>query len=579
MASTDIARGSESFVRPDGQEKVTGTGRYTADLTMTGQAHAKFRYADHPHARILRIDTSKAKAIPGVVAVITQDDLPDVRFGGFVQDRRLFASDVVRFEGEIVAGVAALSEETATAAAAAIEVEYEPLPAVSDFVAAMDPDAPAIHPDLGSYEKDENIVASGNTMAYHTIVKGDADAAMADADVVVKGRYVSDASQGVPIEPRAVVAQWQGDEVTIWSSTQVPYAARAGVAQTLQIPEANVRIVVPLLGGGFGAKCDLHFEAQVAALARAAKRPVKLVFSRREEFVAIAQRREGIVMEFETGLTRDGRLVARKAKLVLDKGAYCGEGGFLGQMAAMHACGPYVIDHVFVESYLNYTNNQPSGSVRAPTAPQVCWGLEQHMDEVASAIDMDPVELRRRALIETGAEGPTRQIFEEIGMKQTLERAIEMIDYGRELPDDEAIGVAVGWWPCMPAPSGAYVHLNGDGSGTIVTGAQENGSGAVMAMPMFVAEELGMAPEDFTILYQDTAAANWDMGSCGSQTTFNSGRAILAAAVDVREQLLDVAAEELEADREDLELVDGSVRVKGSPDRSVSIGDLAGDAT
>jgi CO/xanthine dehydrogenase Mo-binding subunit len=238
-----------------------------------------------------------------------------------------------------------------------------------------------------------------------------------------------------------------------------------------------------------------------------------------------------------------------------------------------------VIDNIAVEAHLNYTNNQPSGSVRAPTAPQVCWGLEQHMDEVARAIDMDPVELRRRTLIETGAEGPTRQVFDEIGMRQTLERAIEMIDYGRELPDDEAIGVAVGWWPCMPAPSGAYVHLNGDGSGTIVTGAQENGSGAVMAMPVFVAQELGMRPDDFTILYQDTAAANWDMGSCGSQTTFNSGRAILAAAVDVREQLLDAAAEELEADREDLELVDGGVRVKGSPDRSVTIGDLAGAGT
>ena len=274
-----------------------------------------------------------------MVAVLTQDDLPDVRFGGFVQDRTLFAKDVVRFEGEIVAGVAALTEATATEAARLIEVEYEPLPAVSDFVAAMDAGAPRIHPDLASYEKDENVVADGNTMAYSTIVKGDADAGMAEADVVVKGRYVSDASQGVPIEPRAVVAQWQGDEVTIWSSTQVPYAARAGVAQTLQVPEANVRIVVPLLGGGFGAKCDLHFEAQVAALARAAKRPVKLVFSRREEFVAIAQRREGIVMEFETGVTRDGRLVARQARLILDKGAYCGEGGFLGQMAAMHACG------------------------------------------------------------------------------------------------------------------------------------------------------------------------------------------------------------------------------------------------
>jgi CO/xanthine dehydrogenase Mo-binding subunit len=579
VTPTEAAAAETTFIRPDGHEKVNGTGRYTADLTMTGMAFARFRYADHPHAKVLRIDTSKARALPGVVAVVTQDDLPDVRFGGFVQDRTLFAKDVVRFEGEIVAGVAALSPETAERAAALIEVEYEPLPVVTDFVAAMEPGATLIHPDLAAYEKDENIVADGNTIAYHTIVKGDADAAMAEADVVVKGSYVSDASQGVPIEPRAVVAQWQGDEVTIWSSTQVPYAARAGVAQTLQIPEANVRVVVPLLGGGFGAKCDLHFEAQVAALARVARRPVKLVFSRREEFVAIAQRREGIAMEFETGVTRDGRLVARRAKLVLDKGAYCGEGGFLGQMAAMHACGPYRIDAISVEAHLNYTNTQPSGSVRAPTAPQVCWGLEQHMDEIARAIDMDPVELRRRTLIEEGAEGPTRQVFDALGVKQTLERAVEMIGYGRDLPDDEAIGVAVGWWPCLPAPSGAYIHINGDGSGTIVTGAQENGSGAVMAMPMFVAEELGMRPEDFTILYQDTAAANWDMGSCGSQTTFNSGRAILAAAADVREQLLDAAASELEADREDLELVDGSVRVKGSPDRSVTIADLAGADT
>ena len=235
-------------------------------------------------------------------------------------------------------------------------------------------------------------------------------------------------------------------------------------------------------------------------------------------------------MDFETGVTRDGRLVARRAKLVLDKGAYCGEGGFLGQMAAMHACGPYQIDHISVEAYLNYTNNQPSGSVRAPTAPQVCWGLEQHMDEVAAAIGMDPVDLRRRTLIEEGAEGPTRQVFEKVGVRDTLEKAVEMIGYGRELPDDEAIGVAVGWWPCMPAPSGAYVQMNGDGSATIVTGAQENGSGAVMAMPMFVGQELGIDPNDVSILYQDTDVAPWDMGSCGSQTTFNSGRAILAAA-------------------------------------------------
>jgi CO/xanthine dehydrogenase Mo-binding subunit len=577
--ATVEAAPAAGFIRPDGKEKVTGTGRYTADLAFTGMAHVKFRYTDHPHAKILRIDTAKAKALPGVVAVVVQDDLPDVRFGGFVQDRYLFAKDVVRFEGEIIAGVAALTEAIATQAAALIEVDYEPLPVVTDYVAAMDAGATLIHPNLDGYEKDENIVASGNTMAYHTIVKGDADAAMAGAEVVVKGRYVSDASQGVPIEPRAVIAQWQGDQVTIWSSTQVPYAARAGVAATLQVPEADVRIVVPLLGGGFGAKCDLHFEGQVAAIARAAKRPVKLVFSREEEFRVIAQRREGIAMEFETGVTRDGKLVARKATLVLDKGAYCGEGGFLGQMAAMHACGPYVIDNVAVEAHLNYTNNQPSGSVRAPTAPQVCWGLEQHMDEVAAAIGMDPIELRRRTLIEEGDEGPTRQVFDHVGVKDTLEKAVEMIGYGRDLPDDEAIGVAVGWWPCMAAPSGAYVQLNGDGSGTIITGAQENGTGAVMAMPRYVAEELGMQPQDFSILYQDTAAAPWDMGSCGSQTTFNNGRAVLDAANEVREALLDAAADELEADRGDLELVGGKVGVKGSPERSVSIADLAGAGT
>jgi CO/xanthine dehydrogenase Mo-binding subunit len=575
VATVEAPRGG--FVRQDGKEKVTGSGRYTADLTFTGMAYAKFRYADHSHAKIVRIDTTKARALPGVVAVVTQSDLPDVRFGAFVQDRYLFAKNVVRFEGEIVAGVAALTEEIATEAARLIEVEYEPLPVVTDFVAAMEPGATLIHPDLESYGKDENIVSNGNTMAYHTIVKGDADGAMGTADVVVKGRYVSDASQGVPIEPRAVVAHWQGDKVTIWSSTQVPYAARAGVAKTLAIPESNVRVVVPLLGGGFGAKCDLHFEAQVAALARAARRPVRLVFSREEEFKVIAQRREGIVMEFETGVNRDGHLVARRANLVLDKGAYSGEGGFLGQMAAMHACGPYQIDNIAVEARLNYTNNQPSGSVRAPTAPQTCWGLEQHMDEVAAAIDMDPVELRRRTLIEEGAEGPTRQVFEKVGVRDTLERAVEMIGYGGDLPDDEAIGVAVGWWPCMAAPSGAYVQMNGDGSATILTGAQENGSGAVMAMPVFVGQELGIDPKDISMQYQDTDVAPWDMGSCGSQTTFNSGRAILAAAQEVRDQLLDAAAERLEADREDLELVDGVARVKGSPERSVAVADLVGE--
>ncbi len=570
---------ARSAIRSDGHEKVTGTGRYTADLNLTGQLYSAFRYADHPHARVLRVDVSAAKAIPGVIVVLTHDDVPEVKYGGMVQDRYLFAKDVVRFEGDIVAGVAATTEAIARKAAAAIVVDYEVLPAITDFVAAMDPTSALVHEDWESDERSPDLGSTRNTLGYSTIVKGDADAAMESADFVVRGRYVTDPVQGVPIEPRAVLAQWQGDKVTVWTSTQVPYAARAGVALTMQVPESNVRIIVPLLGGGFGAKCDFHFEGHVAALARAARRPVKMVFSRHEEFFAVGHRREGMVIDLETGVTKDGQLVARRGRLVLDKGAYCGEGGFFAQMAAMHACGPYKIDHIDVHSYLNYTNNQPSSSIRAPTAPQVCWALEQHMDAIAREIGLDPVELRRRTLIDEGDEGPTRQIFDRIGMKETLESAVRSIGYGKELPEDEAIGIACGWWPCFAVPSGAYLKMNADGTGTIVTGAQENGSGSVMAMPQFVAEELGMRAEDFSILYQDTDAAPWDMGSCGSQTTFNSVRAVLDAAGDVRNQLLQQAADLLEAAPEDLELVEGSVRVKGTPTKSVTIASITASGT
>ena len=576
---TTVEEPRTQFVRPDGQEKVTGTGRYTADLTFTGEAHAAFRYADHPHARIVRVDATAARALPGVLAVLTHEEVPDVLYGGMVQDRRLFARDAVRFEGDIVAAVAALTPEIARQAAALVDVELEPLPVVSDFANALADGTPLVHPGWESYEGDEALGRHGNLLGFSTVVKGDVDAALAAADVVVEGRYVTDPVQGVPIEPRAIVAEWQGDRVTVWSSTQVPYAARAGVARTLEIPESHVRVVVPLLGGGFGAKCDFHFEGHVAALARVARRPVKLVFSRREEFVAVGHRREGMVIELTTGARADGTIVARRARLVLDGGAYCGEGGFFAQMAAMHAHGPYELENVQIESSLVYSNNQPSSSIRAPTAPQVCWALEQHMDELAEALGLDPVELRRRTLIEEGSVTATGQVLERVAMKETLERAVSLIGDGADLPDDEAIGVACGWWPCFATNSGAYVKLNPDGTGTIVTGAQENGTGAVMAMPQFVAEELGMRAKDFSLLYQDTDAAPWDMGSCGSQTTFNSVRAVLAATTEVREQLLDAAAERLEAAQGDLELIGGAVQVKGSPDKSVTIAELAADGT
>jgi CO/xanthine dehydrogenase Mo-binding subunit len=562
-------------IRADGLDKVTGIGRYAADLAATGVAQARFKYADHPHARIVRIDTSAARALPGVFAVITQDDVPDVRHGAYVQDRTLFAADVVRYEGDVIAAVAALSPEIAARAVELIEVEYEVLPAIGHPEAAVAEGAPVIHPDWESYEGSEDVVREGNIASRSTIVKGDADAAMEGADVVVKERYEADMSHAVPIEPHAILAEWQGDRVTVWSSTQVPFVARAGVAHTLQLPEAHVRVIVPYLGGGFGGKCEFHYEAHIAALARAAGRPVRIVFSRREEFVAPDHRREGQVIEIETGARSDGTLVARRARLILDGGAYTTDNGFFPQLAAMIAVGPYKVENVAVDSMLVYTNTTPSGSVRAPTAPQAAWALEQHMDSVAERLGIDPVELRRRTIVKQGDEGPTRQVFDPIGAAETLEKAVEMIGYGKQLPDDEAIGVASAWWPSFGIASGAYIKLNGDGSGTIVTGAQECGTGAVMALPMLAAEVLGMKPTDFGILYQDTDAGPFDSGASGSQTTFNNGRAVVRAAEDLREQLLDLAEEELEAARGDLELADGEVRVKGSPSKSISIPDLA----
>lgn len=574
-----VSTAERNFIRPDGKEKVTGMGRYTSDLSIAGQVYARFRYTDHTRARIVSIDTSRARALPGVLAVLTHEDVPDVLYGQMVKDRRLFAKEEVRYEADIIAGIAALTPALADEAAALIEVQYEPLPAVVDPEQALAPDAPLVHPDWSSYEATDGMGLEGNVLGHSTIVKGDAAAAMETADVVVKRRYVADGAHGVPIEPRAVVAEWQGDRVTVWTSSQTPFAARDGVASTLGIPESHVRIIVPLLGGGFGSKCDFHYEAHVAALARAAGRPVKLVFSREEEFIAPDHRRESIAIELETGVRRDGTIVAHRGRLVLDSGAYCGEGGFFAQMAAMHACGPYVMENVEIDSKLVYTNNQPSGSIRAPTAPNTCWAVEQQMDEVAAALQMDPVQFRRRTLIAEGDVSPTGQVFGPLGMKETLERAVQLIGYGQQLPENEAIGVACGWWPSFGSPAGAYVKLNSDGTGVIVTGAQENGSGAVMGLPILAAEVLGMKPEDFSIVYQDTDAGPYDMGSSGSQTTFNNGRAVVEAAGEVRDKLLELASEQLEIDPLDLELSDGELRVKGSPGKSVSIAELAGTGT
>ena len=569
---TDTTR----FLRPDGPAKVTGEGRYVADLTLTGMLTAKFLFAGVSHARITRLDVSAARDVPGVFAVLTQDDVPDVRFGS-IADRTLFANDVVRFEGEVIAAVAAIDAAAAQRAIDAIVVEYDALPVVNDIEAAMRPESPLVHEDWRSYTAD-GVDREGNIASHTSITRGDVDAAMSAADHVVSTRHVADASHAVPIEPRGVVAQWDGNAVTIWSSTQVPYQARDGVCETLEMPTNRVRIVVPHLGGGFGGKCGFHYEAHIAALARAARRPVRLVFSREEEFLAPDRRREGMVVEVTSGITSDGQLIARRSRVVLDNGAYSADASFFPHMSAVHALGPYKIDNVHVDASAVYTNHQPSGSVRAPTAPQTCWAIESHTDEIARSIGMDPVEFRLRNAIDTGATGVTGQVYDEIGLQECIRRATEQAGYGKDLPDDESIGVAIGWWPSFPEASGAYVKVDADGKGIIITGAQECGTGSVMTLPLLAAKELGMSPHDFELVYQDTSVAPYDTGATGSQTLLNNGRATIEAAREVAEQLRALAAEKLEASPDDIVLAEGNAHVAGSPDKSTPIAELAGIA-
>ncbi len=564
------------FVRADGPDKVTGSGRYAADLTLTGMLTAKFLYPGVSHARITKLDVTAARAIPGVFAVLTQDDVPNIRFGS-VADRTLFAKDIIRFEGEVVAAVAAISAEIAEQALAAIVFEYEELPVVRDIEAALEAGSRLVHEEWASYDA-EDVERHDNVASFTSIARGDVDAGLAAADHVVSSRYVADASHAVPIEPRGVLAQWEGNKVTIWTSTQVPFQARDGVCETLELPTNRVRIIVPHLGGGFGGKCGFHYEAHIAALAKAARRPVRLVFSREEEFLAPDKRREGMVIEITSGIRNDGSITARKARVILDNGAYTGDASFFPHMAAMHALGPYKIDHMYSEATGVYTNHQPSGSVRAPTAPQACWALESHTDELAAAISMDPVAFRQLNTVDTGTTGAMGQVYEEIGLQECIREAAAGISYGEDLPENEAIGVAVGWWPSFPGASGAYVKIDSDGQGVIITGAQECGTGSVMTLPYLVAAELGMQPEDFELVYQDTSVGPYDTGATGSQTLMNNGRATIEAAQQIASQLKELAAEHLEASADDIILTNGNAQVAGSPESAVSITELAGIA-
>ncbi|HSQ02675.1 MAG TPA: molybdopterin cofactor-binding domain-containing protein [Burkholderiales bacterium] len=406
--------------RPDARLHGLGQTRYIADMTLPNMLHAKIKRASIASALIKRIDTREAEAMPGVVAVLTGSEIPVNSFGPSLQDQPVLAQDRVFHAGDGVAAVAAVTEQIATEALEKIRMEYEPLPAVFDPLEALRDDAPRVHPP------------ASNIYASKTIRKGDIERGFAEAYRVFEATFRTQMVEHVPLEPHAAIADWDANgRLTLWSTLGRITLARGDIARTLKLPMSRIRIVATIVGGNFGGKNEITQEPVLALLAKKARRPVKGVYTRGEEFTATTTRHP-FIMEYKTGVTREGRILARKVRLVLDGGAYCSWSETTLGKACILSAGPYKIENLLVEAYAVYTNKTMTGAMRGFGAPQVCFAYESHMDDIAAALAIDPLDIRLLNAFDEGSVSPTGQALHSVVVKDTLLKAAER--YGWKEP-------------------------------------------------------------------------------------------------------------------------------------------------
>ncbi|HWL71061.1 MAG TPA: xanthine dehydrogenase family protein molybdopterin-binding subunit [Geminicoccus sp.] len=567
--------------RRDAADKLRGQTRYTVDRARPGMLHGALRRAEVPAARIVRVDLEPARRMPGVRAVVGSAEAPG-RSGMVAGDQTLFATGEVRFAGEPIAAVAADTAKQARAAAAAIVVELEPLPPVLTMAEALAPDAPLVHPGWRDYPQFvPGGQRAGNVAWEATVVRDDVAAAFARPDVtVVESRFRVGRQNQASLEPRACIATFEDGRVLIETSTQAPWTVRDATASLLGMRPADVRVVVPAVGGGFGLKFAFGLEPFAALLARAAGRPVRLANSRRDEMLT-ALCRENAEIRIRSAVTVSGEIAGREAVVLMDCGAYGGEQPFLASMTAHTLGGSYRLGAVRLVSQAIYTNTPPTGAFRACNGAYNVFALERHTDEICQAIGMDPLEFRKRNVIGDKAIGATGQVFEGDVLGPMLDRMMALRDKAPKRPlvsDGRLVGRAtvVGTWLILVGPSAATVNLNPDGTATVVTSGVEIGSGAmVQALPQIVAHSLGLRPEDVVVRQADTDAAGYDVGVGGGRTTVSLGAASIAACQEVRTKLLQIASDMLEAAPDDLVLEAGHVQVVGAPQVRVSIAAVA----
>ena len=580
MARPDPSTVTMDLPRRDARDKLLGRTRYTIDRAQPRMLHAAILRAEVASARIARIDTTRARRMPGVRAIALAEDAPGMHGIG-IADHPLFASGVIRFHGEQIAAVAADTYEQAQAAARAIEVEFEPLPPVLTMAEALAPGAPLIHPDWKSYEVLFEGGARGGNVAWEaSVVRGDTDIAFAREDVVVvESSFRVGRQNHVSLEPRAVIASYEDGRYHIETSTQVPWTVRNQTSKLLGVPPSQVHVTVPPVGGGFGQKFDCTLEPYAAILARKSGQPVRLVYSRQEEMLTCLCR-ENAEIKIRSAVTRAGEIVGREAVVLMDCGAYGGEQIFLTTMTAHTLGGNYKLGSIKLASRAIYTNTAPNGAFRACNGVYNTFALERHTDEICQAIGMDPLEFRRLNVLGDGDLGATGQVFEGDVLGPMLDRMARMRDASpsnKHLAGDRLYGRAtvVGTWFIFVGPSTATINLNADGSATLITAGVELGQGTmVQALPQIVAYELGIHPNQVIVRPADTDAAGFDLGVGGGRTTVSVGAASRAAAANVRDKILEAASELLQSVPDKLVLRAGRVEIEGREGSGMTIAQI-----
>lgn len=586
METSEIGKSAR---RLDYESKISGRAMYLADMHMAGMCHGKILRSPLPHARIKGIDISKALKVPGVVTIITRDDILhdqgiEPYYGPVFKDQTIVAVDKVRHVGDPVAAVAAATVDAAEEALRLIEVDYEELPAVLDVHEALKSRAVLVHdsirlPTSGFADLAEIKPVQGTNVCTHfKLNRGDVEKGFAEADRIFEDTFTLPATQHSFLETHACIALAEAGRITVWATTQNPFVVRTQLANIFKVPVSKVRVIVPYLGGGYGGKVYPKVEPITVALAQKARRPVRVVLSREEVFYTITK--HAAVIRMKTGVKNDGTLIARECEIHLDTGAYAEIGPRVAKKSGYTAAGPYRIPNLKIDSYSVYTNKPPAGAFRGFGVSQSAWAVESQMDIMAAALKLDPLELRLKNGYVDGDRFVTEETLRSVGLKDCLDGVAKSIGWeDKRLKSSKVQKLNDGslkrgkGLACMikatitPSISCAAIKLNEDSSLSIYCGTVEMGQGSETVLAQIAGEELGIPLRQIQVLGVDTDVVPYDLTTSSSRSTFHMGKAVQFAARDILRQLKEIVVEEYGVPADQVSFANGKVRLpEGSLD-------------